>query len=100
MDYRVDFGGLARAANFVRAVADRTSSATSRMRLDLVSAAVPGSLSAGRASATDAGLVEAARTMERELAAYSRALAVTAQNYRAIEDTAEAAVQEFFGGTT
>lgn len=99
MDYRVDFDGLSRAANDARGVADRTSSATSRMRLDLVSAAIPGSLSAGRANAVDAGLVEAARTIETDLAAYSSALAITAENYRAIEDTAEAAIQEFFGGT-
>ena len=99
MDYRVDYGELTGAAKLAQGVADRSSSATTHMRLDLVAAAIPGSLSAGRANAADATLVEATRTISADLAGYSSALAATAENYRAIEDTAEGAVGEFFGGS-
>ena len=100
MDYRVDYGEVERAARNARNIAERSLSATSRMRVDLVSAAIPGSVSAGRANALDGTLVEAALSIETDLAAYSDDLASTAENYRAFEDSAADAVQEFFGGTT
>lgn len=100
MDYRVDHGELARAARNARGIAEGSSSATSRMRLDLVSAAIPGSVSAGRAAAVDGAMVEAARRIETDLATYAGALAVTAENYRVAEDAAEDAVKQFFGGST
>lgn len=96
----MDYGGLAQASKLAQDIADRSSSATSRMRLDLVAAAIPGSVSAGRANALDATLAEAARNIGANLAAYSFALATTAENYRAVEDTAAGAVGQFFGGAT
>lgn len=100
MDYSVDYGELSRAAELAQAIADRTVSATSRMRLDLVATAIPGSVSAGRANAADSKLVEGAQGIERDLAGYAAALATTAGNYKAIEDTAEGAAREFFGGVS
>lgn len=97
MDYRVDTGALDAAARCVQGTADDAAAAMTTMRLDRIPAAIPGSLSAGRAATTDAKWLETAAVIEAALEFHGRALQQVCANYRAAEDSAEDAIHQCLG---
>lgn len=97
MDYRVDWSALQRAAGRLDALSSDASSAVRTMRLDQVSGALPGSLSAGRASALDGELRASAEQLIQRLARHTRAMEDTARAYEQREEQAQQQIESFFG---
>ena len=100
MDYRVDYGTLEQQGARAQGVADQMPAVVAPMRLDRVAAAIPGSLSAGRASAADAKMVTGGQALTQITESYAAALTVTAESYRAIEETSEGVIEKFFGAVS
>lgn len=96
--YKVDYGALEQTADDAHALAADAPGATEGMRLNRVVAALPGSLSAGRAAKTDAEWVTSAEQLTTDLLGFATALDTTARNYRAAEDAATESATGFFGG--
>lgn len=89
---------LEQASSHVEALAGAASSAMQTMRLDAVPGALPGSLSAGRASSLDSEWQTAAEDMRTMLGAHGEALGQTADAYEQRETAAERSISSFFGG--
>lgn len=98
MDYRVDYGVLQRAAVQVSTLAEASTGAMQGMRLDQVPAALPGTVSAGRAGSLDDDWVSSAQAITKVLTAHGDALATSAKNYQLQETAAAEASDSFFGG--
>lgn len=94
----MDHGGLDRAAAAVTERAAAAPGAMRGMRTNHVAAALPGSLSAGKAANLDGQWVDAARSISDALTKHAEALELTAQNYKQIEEAHAAISQQFFGG--
>lgn len=99
-DFEVNFAQLAQAGRRGELIAADARGPLRGMRIDGVSAAVPGGTSGAVADRLDSAWVAAARSLETTLDGYASALSTSAENYRAAEKAAADAVTAFFGATS
>lgn len=98
MDYEVDYAILAHAGAKASGLGGDIAATMRDMRLDDVPGAIPGSTSGPTAAQIDAGWQQSSQQLARALEQHAKVLGETADAYRRMEDQAEAATVEFFGG--